>query len=239
MVMSADFPPYDKMIQTSLKTWDSVQVDNIESVFFCGKSDKPDTDKIIYVPVEEGLYNMGHKTIAAFEWALQNKDFEYLARPHSCIYVDKKSLSEYTETLPIENACAGLEVKDKHPWLWGGCGTIYSKDVVKKIVENKHLIDHSKIEDMSISQLVGSLGIPFLPLKAASIDTLETNWRCMCYGGVDSFEFENFSEISKARGQVFYRVKCDGKRYLDEEIMNNLFKYLHYDTYKRQLPDSD
>ena len=87
LVLSSDFPPYSQMIQTSKGTWNSVQVDGCETVFCCGNSKKKSSDDIIYFPVENGLYDMGHKTIAMLEWALQNKEFDYIARTNASCYV--------------------------------------------------------------------------------------------------------------------------------------------------------
>lgn len=229
LVLSADFPPYNRMIETSLNTWDSVEVEGCETVFYCGLSEKPNTDKIIYMPIQEALLTMGKKLLLAFEWALKNKEFDFLARPHSCIYVDKLNLINYVQQLPEENVLAGLEVKDTpQNWLWGGCGILMSKDIVQKIVDNKKHWDHSVMEDKGISYLANKLGLPYTNGMGCSIDNMGENWRCMVYGGGESFEFTDFSDVKKAQqeGQFFYRVKQDGQRDIDEYIMKQLFKHL-------------
>lgn len=226
LVLSADFPPYQKMMETQMNTWDTLTVDNTETVYYCGMSNKPNTDKVIYLPVEESLYTMGDKFLKALEWVLKNKEFDYIARPHSCIYVNKKNLSEYVQTLPDENVFAGLKVDATPVWNWGGCGFILSKDVAQKIVDNKKEWNHSVMEDMALSYLINKLEIPYTPLRAASIDNMGNNWRCMSYHGVESFEFSDFSEITKSDNHFFFRIKQDGKRYMEEFISNEMFKYL-------------
>lgn len=226
LVLSADFPPYDQMIETSRKTWDSIEVEGTETVYYCGASKKENTDKIIYLPVTEGLLNMGFKTIAAFEWALQNKEFDYLARPHSSTYVDKKRLQEYVQTLPNENVFAGAiaDSQNGFKFCWGGAHYLISKDVIKKIVENKYLWEHKYMEDESMSLVVSKLGIQFTDGKSGSIDKLENGWHCISYGG-ESITFNEFEELKRLKHH-YYRVKCDGNRWMDGFVMEELFKVL-------------
>src|SRR4029077_14578919 len=100
LVLSCDLPPYDQMVETSLQTWDSIDNPQCETVYYFSNKDKVSEGKFLYLPVQESLYMMGHKLLAAFQWALANKDFDYIARPHSCIYVNKKELAGYINDLP-------------------------------------------------------------------------------------------------------------------------------------------
>lgn len=229
LVLSSDFEPYSKMIETSRATWDSVDVKGVKTIFYSSQSDKENTDKIIYLPVDTDLYNVGRKTLLAFEWALKNVDFDYVARVNASTYVHKKELLKYVQTLPDENVFAGIGVKmdnDLVSWLWGGTSFIISHDVVSKIDRNKQLWNHSHMEDMAMSFMVSLLKIPFTEGRACSINKKPNNkWMCLCYG-TNSYDFSNFSEIKKDDGQFFFRVKQDGRRDLDEMIMNELFRNL-------------
>lgn len=227
LVLSCDRPPYDKMVDTSESTWNTVDVEGVETVYYFGKSDKPDTNNKIYLPINESLNTMGYKLILAFEWALKNKQFDYLARPHSCIYVNKKELVNYVQSLPDNNVFAGLSVIDLPPWKWGGIGFILSRDVVEKVVANKHLFQHDKMEDMGLSYLINDLQIPYTDGKGCSIDNMGDKWRCMMYGGGESFEFTDFKDTKKSEGQYFYRIKQDGNRYIEDFLMHELFKNLN------------
>jgi len=228
LVLSCHTPPYGRLADKSEQTWESIHVDGVETVFYFGRTGLQNTDKRIYLPVEESLYTMGDKLIMAFEWALANKEFDYLSRPHSCIYVDKKALFYYCQTLPEENVFASLEVTDDIPWMWGGVGFILSRDVVQKVVDNKNLLDRSVMEDKSLSYIINHLGIPYTKGWGASIDKLHTDkWQCIMYNYGESFTFENWEDIKKAKGQYFYRVKQDGQRWLDEFIMEQLFNVLN------------
>lgn len=214
------------MINTSINTWDSVSVEGVDSLFACSISTKPDTNKIIYFKVPNGLYDMGKKNLASFEWALQNKKFDYVARVNSSCYVDKKELIKYVQELPDENVFCGVEADSGHgKYCWGGCQFVLSKDVVKKVVYNKEKYDHSFMEDESLSFLINQLGIPVTKgIKSCSIDKTEKGWQLISYIN-KSKEFVGFNYI-KDSGHVFFRVKFDGDRTVDKYLMNELFKVL-------------
>ncbi len=78
LVLSCQKKPYDTMVETSLNTWDSINVDGLETLFYYGEPVKDNTDKHIYFPVKEGLDTMGRKDIEAFEWVLKNNDFDFI-----------------------------------------------------------------------------------------------------------------------------------------------------------------
>lgn len=224
LVLSSDWPPYDRLMQCSMRTWDSIEVDGCETVYYHSSSDNKNTEKVIYFPIDNSLFSVGKKTLMAFEWALKNKSFDYIARPGANCYIHKRGLLNYIQTLPDTDVFTGLEVVDSPRWLWG-LGTVISKDVVQKIVDNKEQVDHTKMEDVSISQLVDRLGIPFTGAIACSIDKLPDKWRCTCYG-TESFEFDSFVEVTEDKGQFFFRCKQDHDRTQDEFVMNELFKHL-------------
>lgn len=225
LTLSSDVPPYDKMVKTALETWDSVGVENCETYYYFSNRNKKSEGKFLYFPFDESLHTMGYKLLAAFEWALANKEFDYIFRPHSCIYVNKKELVKYVQDLPQIDLFASLPVVTGDPWMWFGCGAIFSRDVVQKIVDNNNKWNHKEMEDKACSQLAYSLGVPFTPMRACSIDKIAGGWRCTAYNS-QGFDFLDFSEIIKSEGQFFYRVKQDGQRDVDDYIMRQLFKYL-------------
>lgn len=228
LIVSSQEKPYGKMMETSLKTWDSINVDGVESVFYCGEPLKENTDKIIYFPIKESLHTMGEKTLQAYEWALKNREFDYIARVNSSCYVNKKELIKYVQGLPHKEVFAGLTVNasDKNEkWMWGGGQYIISRDVIELIVENRALWNHSIMEDVAVSHLINKLYIPYINGKACSINKKDKGWVCFAYGS-ENFEFTDFADIKKLDGQFFIRVKQDHDREQDEFVMNELFKNL-------------
>ncbi len=232
LVLSSDFPPYDKMIQTSLETWDTISVDGAESVFYCSQKDNPkwkNSDKIRYFDTGNSLYDMMDKNAEMYQWALLNKEFDYVARINASCYCDKKELIEYVQTLPTENVFVGVEVTDESKgaerWAWGGTQFIFSSDVLQKLVNERHNFRKDIMEDMATSFIINKLGIEYTKgIPSCSIDKTESGWTCISYIG-KSVSFTDFSDL-KDLGHVFYRVKQDGKREMDEYVMRELFKVL-------------
>lgn len=226
LVLSSQKPPYDTMMQTSFDTWDSVEVEGVETVFYCGEPFKDNNSKVIYFPIREDYANMGHKLLEALEWCKSNKEYDYIARVNSSCYVDKKELIKHVQTL-TENVY-GLIVpsSDNQPkWMWGGGQFLFSKETINLILENKDKWNHSIMDDLSISRMMDTLGIEYTDGKACSIDKLEGRWRFMPYGGGSPFEFTDFNDL-KNTTHFFYRVKMDGQRYIDKVLMQELFKVL-------------
>lgn len=213
------------MMQTALDTWDSFEVEGVETVYYCGAPKKDNTEKVIYFDIREGYDTMGYKMLDAFEWALKKKEFEYIARVNSSCYVDKKELIKYVQTLESDKAFAGVEIKDKVNWCWGGMQFVISKDVIQSIVDNKDKYNHSLMEDMALSHLVKEIGFEFTEGKGCSIDKLEKSWRLMAYNSCEAFEFTDFNKV-KGNGNFFYRVKQDGNRKMDKYLMEQLFEVL-------------
>lgn len=228
LVLSCETSPYDKLMEASLQTWDKREVDGIETVFYCGKSRKQNTDKIIYLNTPDSFATMGAKTVEAFEWAINNKQFDYLARPNASCYVRKQKLANYVQNLPTEKLYLGLITDSCYgiKYIWGGGQYILSRDVVELIVKNKHMWNHSYTEDVSIADLLSKLGIPMNGSgNSCSINKNENGkYTCIVYGQGKNMEFTDFSEMDKLEHQFFIRVKQDLKRHLDIEIMNGLFK---------------
>lgn len=212
------------MHQTSRETWDSVHIDGVETVFYFGEPIRENTDKEVYFPIKEGYNTMGHKLLAAFDWALKNREFDYIARVNSSCYVNKSELLRHVQDQPSNNLFAGAIVKGEREWLWGGGQFLISKDVVEKVIANRARFNHRLIEDVALSHLVSDLGIEFTDGKSCSINRNGDKWRSIGYG-YDSYEFTNFDEIRK-EGVFFYRVKQDLNRDQDEFVMRELFRVL-------------
>jgi len=223
LVLSTDKPPYDKMIQTSKETWDKEN----EAIFYCSDLDTGNKKPgIMYLPTGNGLFDMGHKNIAAFKWAL-TQEFDYIARINASCYVDKKKLNDFIQTLPDTGLFMGVETDSRHGfrYVWGGCHYIISRDVIQKIVDNADKWNHKYMEDEAMSLLVASMGIPFTPgIKSCSIDRLYNAWQCISYCN-ESIIFTDFEKL-KPLSHIFYRVKCDGNRSQDEFLMQQLSKVL-------------
>jgi hypothetical protein len=228
MVLSYDAPPYGKMIETSKSTWDSVKVEGVETMYYVGNTGVEDSDNVIHFPVPESLYTMGHKDIAAYTWALNNKDFDYVARVNSSCYVDKKRLFDWVQSLPKKGVFDGVKAPHEHAgeYLWGGAQYLMSRDVMQAMIDNRDKWRHEFMEDVAMSVLARDLGFQFGLGNACSVNKRENDWLILCYGGDESYEIKDFSELRKYKNQYFYRVKNDSDRGIDEMVMNELYKQL-------------
>jgi hypothetical protein len=225
-VISCQDYPYGDMIGTSMNTWDSVHVEGCETLFYCGLPQKQNTDKIVYFNIKESLHSMGFKDLLFFEYAL-TKEWDYMARVNSSCWVHKKELTEYCQTLPDTNVFAGLKVAVEPPWMFGGGQFLMSRDVIQAIVDNKHLWDHRLMEDMAMSYVINQLGIPYTQGNAVSLDNMTSGLkRCTVYGNAEGYDFKDWDEFKKLKGQYFYRVKVDGHRHMEPEIMRKLNEIL-------------
>lgn len=229
LVLSSDFEPYSTMIETSMNTWDSVHTEGVETIFYTSQKDNPNwvnTDKVMYFYTGNGLFNMGEKNLAVFEWALQNKEFDFVCRVNASCYVDKKKLIEYVQGLQTTDLFLGVVVNQEPKWCFGGTHFVISKDVIQKIVDNKQYWDHSEMEDRALSFLVTKIGVPFTSgIKSCSIDSNGSDgWHCISYCG-ESLDFTDFDEL-KNKSHFCYRVKQDQKRWVDKFIMEQLFENL-------------
>lgn len=228
-VLTTAYSPYMEMTQTSMETWDSVTVDGVRTVFYTGKSKKPDTDRVISFGINESYATMGYKDLLAYEWALKQPDWDYMVRVNSSCYVHKRRLLDFVQSLPEEKLMLGLRVEyTPGVWyLWGGGYFIMSRDVVQTLVDNATKWNHGIMEDVAMSLLAVECGIELNGGgRACSINKRDGGWTCIAYGGTESFEFADFSGVNQQQDQFLFRVKCDGQREVDLQVMRELFAHL-------------
>lgn len=209
------------------ETWDSISHPQTSTIYYVGRSTESPRPSTLYSAHDEHLHNMGWRTLEAYEFALNNCTFDYIARPHSSCYVHKRKLVEWIDTIPESNVFAGLETDFYGmPYLWGGGHYVISRDVIEKMIANKRIWDHTLMEDVAASKLATQLGIPFFKGKSCSINPANRGWDCVAYNGEQpGFSFTNFDEVNKL-DQHFFRVKHDPDRNVDLQTMDLLFKHL-------------
>ena len=220
-------------MKCSMETWDSEVNYQTQTLYYCGKSSEPSTDKVFYSPyLTESLEDVSPRTIEAFDKSL-DYEWDYLARPNSSCYVHKRNLVSFCETLPTENVLYGVLSDGEKPFLWGGCQYIISRDVVERLVINKSKWKRHLMDDQSISKLADELEIPTLSKGwCASINLQPNGYHlCLVYGHGRNFTFKTFEEVAEhAKGHFFFRVKQDLQRHEDVRIMRELLKYLRWNT---------
>lgn len=230
LVLSTDKQWYGRLAATSSATWDSVDVPGVETVFYFAKSDQPNTDKMLFTYSDDDFWSMGKKTLAAFDYALANRDFDYVFRANASLYVDKLGLLKYVQDKPSNGLALGVLAPGSHNgepflYLWGP-GYLLSRDIVQLVVNNKEQWDHTVTDDNAISLLLNQLSVP-LDNKGsmASIALKGDGYEFVYYenGAGGGAIMKELSELpARLPNQFAFRVKDDSNRENDVRLMNEL-----------------
>lgn len=225
LVLSARRTPWASMMDLSQQTWDAEVHPQTQTLYYCGKSDRPSTATEFYSPqFDESLEHIAPRTMEAYEEALK-LEWDFMARTHSSTYVHKKNLVSFIETLPKENALCGLLTTGDKPFLWGGGSFIMSRDVIEKFVAAKDKWNIGIMEDNSTTDLANELGIPFTAGRMASINQDSIGWFVMTYGIGEPFNFGDWSYVKKLHPHYYIRCKHDPDRKIDLVVMKELHKH--------------
>ncbi len=231
-VLAARMPPWGKMIETAMETWDAEPLDATRTMFYVEQTAIPDTARIVSFPVKHELSDVGRKTILAFEHAL-SWPWDYMARTNSSCYVHKRLLFEHCQSLPEKGVIRGLVCGPTfvsgtdQPFVWGGGQFILSRDVVEALVANKEKWRHDLMEDVAMSTLALQCGFTLDSTgRTCSIDKHEDGWLLIAYNGKPGFRFTNWKDVAQADDQFFFRVKHDPDRSVDEYMMRQLKVHL-------------
>lgn len=188
----------------------------IEVIQFIGGYEKRAYSKpYLKLTSDDSIKDVGYKTIESFEWALENKDFEYIFRVNSSSYVNIEKLIHFIDNIEPGSLYAGkiynldmLDIK-----FVSGSGIILDKGSVKKIVMNKDLWNHNIIDDVAMGDVCANLNIEPIPgdffeLKknVFSYKQLDSSYHFRCkledYGYPRFLEGINMSNLSKIQDNV-------------------------------------
>jgi hypothetical protein len=145
---------YSQFYDTQKETWDSEEIDEVETFYYFGNHDKNViVGRDIFVDVNESTENCGHKTINAFE-LVKNLEFDYIFRTNSSSYVDKKLLIEFIKTKPKLKYYSGFLGNYNGVDFASGSGYFLSKDLVKIVLEQKNFWEHDVLDDVAIAKIL-------------------------------------------------------------------------------------
>lgn len=149
---------YDSMVRACRETcYSKSAIPEDVSVFYIyGASplrDTPDYETIspgtcallegdcFYHNYPETRENIIHKTIAFFEYCVNNLEFDYIYRPNCGSYINLDILCKIANTLSNKELYFGKKsLNKKLPAYASGSGFMISRDLVEKIVLNKNRI---------------------------------------------------------------------------------------------------
>jgi hypothetical protein len=145
---------YSKFTQTQKETWDIDVVEGVDTFYFFG-NEKIDLiqGNSIFTTINEGLYSCGLKTVRAFE-LIKNFDFDFVFRTNASSYVDKFLLKDFLLKKNNVNHYSGVIGNHQGINFASGSGFVISKDVLNLILEFKHELNHSYIDDVSFAELL-------------------------------------------------------------------------------------
>jgi len=147
ILTSKNNPHYEVFNEGVMKTWASKSYKNINILPYFGRSGKTTeiVNNVLYVNAPDNFLTL--KTLLAFEYALNNIEFDFLIRPNVSTYVRIKKLYDYLYKKPKNNYYAGplLNIDGvKYP---SGTLMMFSKDIIKKIVDGKSIINENQYAD--------------------------------------------------------------------------------------------
>ncbi len=227
LVMSARREPWGALMDASLETWDAMDHPQTQTLYYCGnvKEGQEHPKAFHSRHMSEHLHDLSARTMEALRHSL-TLPWDFMARPNSSCYVHKVNLVNHIETLPATGLMQGLVTTGFEPnFMWGGGQYIFSRDVIERMVANRQKWNDQIQEDEALSRLALDTGIAFNGNgKLASIDSAagSPEFRCLFYGGGESFTFTDFADLSKASNQHFFRLKQDHDRTIDVRIMHEL-----------------
>ena len=149
-VLASDAGGYDDMVRACRKTCylKSAIPENVSVFYIYGQRQGvviPETNMLVedcfYHNCPETRLNIIYKTIAFFEYCVNNLNFDYIYRSNCGSYVNLETLCKIANTLPDKELYFGRKSSDKNlPVFASGSGFLISKDLVEKIVLNKNEI---------------------------------------------------------------------------------------------------
>jgi len=154
---------------------------------------------------------IGGKTLAAFRYAYENLEFDYIYRTNVSSYLDLEKLLNYISNKPRNDFYAGHLGFSNNTEFASGSGYFLSKDLVKRCLKHASEWDHDLVDDVSL----GNLLTQKLGLKIVNINRLDIT---LAYQGTQPF----------AKNHFHFRCKSDS---IEEtvKIMNLLHSQLKDD----------
>lgn len=224
LVMSSSNPVYQSLENSIKRTWYNIKDEQVEIIFYKERFNTSTNDPILlnsdlYLPCEDGFYNIGLKTILAFDWVRNNYEFDYIYRSNLGAFVYPDKLLQFIENKPKEKFYCGIPGKDTYYLgrevnFASGSGYFLSKDLVNLVVENKELWNHSIVDDVALGDLLSNFSIE-VDKSAVRMNICDDE---TFYQTGDSF----LTDIDESK---IYHIRLrSADRNIDIQNMNNIYK---------------
>lgn len=219
LILANDTPVYLQM-QECWKKYMNVN-ENVKSYFIkydveeLYDSDVTVCENTIYIKGKMDSLIPGclDKTIKALEYSLNNMEFDYLIRTNMSSVWDINKIHTYLSN--NTHSCLGVLTKYNNikKFFISGAGIILSHSVCKNIIDNKHLLDYSIIDDVAIGIILKKLKYEFENFPRFNVMKLENGTY-------------NLNKKHKARNYHF-RCKTSLEHADTIELMNYTIKLIY------------
>ena len=197
LVISSKGEHFQALKKTQKETWNNSKHSNIPTFYLYNNSNLTETKEEkndIFLPYNEGLKQVGYKTIGAFEHIYKNYDFDYIYRTNLSSYLNTKLLSKVIEETSPEYF--GFIGRHNNIVFCSGSGYAISKNLTKKILQFKEQWNHNYIDDVSLGELLSNHG--HTPTLARRFDIVQ-----------------KINETQIDPSHYHYRIKIQGNRQLE------------------------
>ena len=99
---------------------------------------------------EGDKWKVGPKTVDAFRWAAENREFDFVFRTNTSSYVDQQMLLAHAQTLPRLRHCSG-RIDARYGDFASGSGYTLSRDLAESLVASGFMLDDAP-DDVSLSR---------------------------------------------------------------------------------------
>ena len=134
-------------------------------------------DLVFEVKIPDMYPTVKWKELAYFKYFVEQNTGNYLIVTTNSSYLNLMNLSKFLETLPASGVYCGAEPYHGAKFL-SGSFRIFSRDVVKIILEKRHKWNPGLLEDVAIGRLLASNGISLCKIPIYAFDQIEDINKC-------------------------------------------------------------
>jgi len=164
---------------------------------------------VIEINIIDIYATMKWKDLAILEYFIKHSSSNYLFMTTTSSYIRPAKLSKLVADLPRTELYAGAVAYAGADFAAGN-NRLFSRDVVKKILDNRKKLDCGVIEDVALGNLCKVLRIPLIELPKCNISSLEE------LSSLTDVELKNNYHFRLKSGTISERN--------DTQIMNELHK---------------
>jgi hypothetical protein len=207
-VLATHVRPYPALIRTAKRTWASRTAPDVDVLFYYGGSRPRRQGMDLHLLVPDDFPHIGEKTLACFEYVLDNVEFDVLFRTNCSSYVDLLNLGAWVDGhARPEGFYAG--VVDRHDGVAfaSGSGYFLSADLVRVAVAERAAWDHGLLDDVALGELLSGKHVeptqaPRVtytnPSQVDRVDTTQFHFRCKTDSRFRADDIEVMERIHRA-----------------------------------------